>query len=876
MNVIGRFTIRSLRRNRKWTVVTIIGIIISTAMITAVSTFCSSFFSLMQNEAIAGSGNWHASVSKVREQDIKTIENASFVGEVMLSRDIGYAQLKDSKNTAKPYLFIKQYDANSSKNFPTTLVSGRMPKNDSELVLPQHLQTNGGITYHIGDKLTLDIGKRTSEGSTELLQNTPFQFAEAADADTGNPGSTGETFVSEFTKTYTVVGIIKRPNFEPNSAPGYTAITYLNTKALVASDVVNVSILSTQLNHSFYNKMDSLAQSIGKDKTAVSYNSDVLRYYGVVASDNTENTIYIFAFIMILIIMIASVSLIYNAFAISVSERTRQLGMLASVGATKRQKSQNVYFEGFLIGLVGIPLGILAGIAGVGITIAVIHPLISSFSTFLTSGLQLVVSPMSIVVAIVFAVLTIFISAWIPARRASKIMPIDAIRQSKEIKLTGKAVKTSRLTRALFGFEGEIALKNLKRNRKKYRATVLSLIISLVLFLTVSYYADLAGKSAVSASSGINYDMAVNYYWNTPLSEKKAVSSKIAALDLVTDSANVTISSGAFLMSAAQLPETTKQLIESAPQKEYKVGAQIYSLDHAAFEKYAQNVGVNPKDYENPAQPKVILVNYGVSVIKGKHAAGQVVAMKPGEKLNFTAFTSGANKQQKSIDFELGALTDKRPMGMLIGFMGSVSVVISEEVYTSLSSQLTNNNHSNQENLYLNTKNSDELQKQIDNLTSGLSKGKAYITNIAADAKREQNTMLVLGVFVYGFITLISLICIANIFNTISTNIALRRKEFAMLRSVGMTPKGFNKMIRFESIFYGLKALLYGLPISVAVAFLLYYFQESTLQFEFSLPWLSYAVAIALIFVIVTSTMLYSSSKIKNENIIDALKEENA
>ncbi|MDI6618617.1 MAG: FtsX-like permease family protein [Clostridiales bacterium] len=874
MNVIEQFTLRSLKRNRKWTVVTIIGIIISTSMITAVSTFCSSFITLMRNRAIVSDGNWHATITNVKVSDIKTIENAKFIKQVMLSRNIGYARLNGSKNDQKPYLFIEQYDMKNNIKFPTTLVAGRMPQNDGELVLSQHIQTNGGVTYHIGDKLKLNIGKRIGSDGKELLQDTSLQSGNTKDEK--GEVTYEEKLVPESTKIYTVVGIIKRPNFEPRWAPGYTAVTYLDESALKPDDNVNVTILAGKLTHHFFDDVNSLAGSVGKDANEVEFNDELLRYYGAVKDDNTQTIIYGFVLIMIVIIMIASISLIYNAFAISVSERTRQLGMLASVGATKGQKRQNVYFEALLIGLVGIPAGIAAGIAGIGITIFALRPLMESFTSFSSYGLQLelVVSPLSIAVAVVFAALTIFISAWIPARRASRIMPIDAIRQTKEIKLTKKTVKVSRLVRPLFGFEGEIALKNLKRNRRKYRATVLSLIISLVLFLTVSYYADFAGKASSARYMGLNYDISVDYM-DVPPSEIKELNGKIARLDFVTDSAMAQVTEGIFLADKTQLTETAKKIVKSMkPDKQgkYNISARIYCLDGPAFEKYAKSVGADPRDYENPDVLNGILINYIKVPIDKKYVAGENLNIKPGGLLHF-CYPYRENQLEK-FDFIAGTVTDKRPMGILTQSYEN-TLVVSEEVFKAFQSKLRPEyQKSIRQSMYLNTSNSDKLEEQIKKLTDNTLNGRIIILNIAASAKSERDYRLFLEVFIYGFIILISLICIANIFNTISTSVALRRKEFAMLRSVGMTPRSFNKMIRFESVFYGMKALLYGLPISIAIAWRLYYLEGLKYDFEFSLPWANYGVAIALVFIIVASTMLYSSAKIKKENIIDALKEE--
>lgn len=872
MNVMGRFTLRSMRANRKWTVVTLIGIIISTAMLSAVSTFCASFTELMRNEAIADNGNWHAMVSDVRMRDVPVFEDAGFVNEISLSRDVGYAKLEGSKNENKPYLFIRQFDENSGKNFPVDLVQGRMPKNDSELVLPQHLETNGGVKYKVGDQIMLDIGKRTNPDGFTFGQQDPYQ-GEVTYED--GKYASGETFLPEQTRTYTVVGIIKRPNFESTWAPGYTAISYLDTGAVGPDDKVTVTLLAGKLNHGFFKDVEALAGRVGLDNTHIRYNTELLRYSGIFASDSAQNMIYGFAAVFIVIIIIASVSLIYNAFAISVSERVSQLGMLASVGATRRQKRHSIYFEGFLLGIVGIPVGILVGIAGIGVTLSVIRPLMESFSNFSsTAGLSLHVSPLSVIAASVLAALTIFVSVWIPARRASKTMPIDAIRQSKEVRLTRKAVKTSRLTRALFGFEGEIALKNLKRSRKKYRATVLSLIISLVLFLTVSYYAEEMTRASGAVETGYNFDLAVSYT-NVPAAEASEANDKITVLPGVTDTAAVEKADGIFLTENAQLSSLVRRLY--APNGEaYSLGTTIYCLDDASFDRYVRSLGTDPQEYRDPENPKMILVNYGQAYSGGKRAAGELLSIKPGEVLRFSRNAGSKSVDEKSVTMEAGLLTDQRPLGVLVSPLDSISAVVSRDVFDSLPDDLksidSGGNPSFQQ-LFLTCENADALETKIQELIQGVS-GRTYVINIAAQARSERNMMLVLGIFIYGFITLISLICIANIFNTVTTNIALRRREFAMLRSVGMTPKSFNRMIRFESVFYGLKALLYGLPISVAVSLLLYNIGSDVFAFGLSLPWASYGAAIILIFVIVGSTMLYSSAKIKKENIIDALKAE--
>ena len=133
---------------------------------------------------------------------------------------------------------------------------------------------------------------------------------------------------------------------------------------------------------------------------------------------------------------------------------------------------------------------------------------------------------------------------------------------------------------------------------------------------------------------------------------------------------------------------------------------------------------------------------------------------------------------------------------------------------------------------------------------------------------------LVINIFVFGFITLISLISLANIFNTVSTGLALRRREFAMLKSVGMSPASFRRMIRFESLFYGGKAVLYGLPAGFLVMFAMYMVLKRNFSTGFTVPWGGVIAGILLIFLMVGLTMFYAGRKLKEEHIVESLRDD--
>jgi len=873
MNVIKNFTLKSLKNNKKWTIVTIIGIIISTAMITAVFTLTDSFLDMMKDFGIEENGNWHAAYynTKLKNEDI--IKQSETVENYMIKKSVGYTELEGSKNSDKPYLFIEEYDDKSMEEFPIHLVSGRLPQNNKEIIISEHIETNAGIKYNVGDKLKLTVGKRMLSDGQELKQKEYYHSQK-------DNKEIAEIFTPDLTVEYTVVGIMKRPEFEYRWAPGYTVISYFDKDNYSSEDNVDIYMLSKKLDNKLGERFSKLAGEIGIEESNVTYNTDLLRYYGIMEDEEIRIIIFTFALVMVLIIMIASISLIYNAFAISVSERIKQLGMLASVGATKKQKRENVYFEGFVVGLIGIPLGIIAGLTGIGITINFVSGIINESLNSDYVRLQMAISPNAILLTVLFAILTIFISVYIPAKRASKIMPIEAIRQSNEVKLTSKHVKTSKLTRIIFGFEGELAMKNLKRSRKKYRATIISLTISVVLFLSVATVASYTNKSADIRldTQNINYDVRIMFD-NSDNEKMNQVFDDIISLDLVNDYAIVSYLSGNTLVSSEYNPDIEKKINLEQKDGKYLYDTEITAIGDDAFRKYVEEIGGNFEDYNDPSNPCGILVNRAVSYLpeERKYVETESLKIKEGDSIPFEYVkeVKGETHTSSNVDFKIKNITDKMPIGTYTNQFGRLLIITSDTIYDSIIK--TQNSYYPNPMLALKTSDGIKLDTQIQQVfkDNGISDGnEVMMFNTTINAKQQKRISLVMGVFIYGFITLISLICIANIFNTVSTNIALRRKEFAMLRSVGMTPKSFNKMMNFESAFYGIKALLYGLPISVAIGYFLYIVLNNSISFDFSLPWKDYVIAIVFVFIIVSATMLYAGSKIRKQNIIDALKDD--
>ena len=860
MNIINKLTIRHLKENKRRTLVTIIGVIISVAMITAVATLGVSFLNLMIRDNIADNGEWHVKYNDVNVEQIKAIEKDSQTKKLVLSNDLGYAKLEGSKNKSKPYLFIKEYNTAGFQQFPIELAEGRLPLKNDEIVISEAIADNAKVEYNIGDKLSVEIGKRLVAGEEEPLgQNYSLQSDE---------NGVTEKLKIESSETFTIVGTIKRPTWEPSWSPGYTVVKYVDKNALGKNRTADAVVVLEKVKGSLYQHSETIAKENGIN--SVSYNKELLRFYGVTDNDSLRLTLFSVAGIVMAVIIIGSVALIYNAFAISVSERSRHLGMLSSVGATKKQKRNSVFFEGAVIGAVSIPIGILSGLAGIGVTFSFINTYLEG-ALNVAEKLNVIITPASLLVACVISIVTIFISTYIPAMRASKVSAIDAIRQTQDIKLSRKTVKTSKLVRKLFGIEAEIGLKNLKRNKKRYQATVFSLVISIVLFLTVSYFTEDLKKSLELSVDNINYDIQVI---NDQMGKEDLL--PFTKLDYVTNSSIIQTIYLTTLTEKDQLPNELLKSIEKDPSilqdGKFSYYVRLHGLDHDSFNTYAAKVGTDSGEFENTNELNAIIIdniNYQ-DYETGKFIDTKSIHINVGDTLALNLMNYETEEQQFLANIKVQALTDQLPMGTTTSSLGGLDIIVSEDILTKVVEGNEKAKSEIQTELYMNSSDPMATQDELDKITdSG-----THVYNVYQRRQEQEQMIIMMSIFTYGFIALISLISIANIFNTISTSISLRKREFAMLRSVGMTPKGFNKMINYESVFYGVKALLYGLPISFVIMFLIYWSLRNTFEYGFNLPWMSILFVVIIIFIIVGAAMLYSIQKVKKENIIDGLKQE--
>lgn len=873
MNIINRLTLRHLKQNKRRTLVTMIGVILSVTMLGAVSIGLNSFLDVLIRYTQDQTGLWHVRYDQISKTQLDGLRADSDTKDIIVSADQGFSLLPGSENEYKPYLFLRELSRNAFEKMPITLLEGRLPQRANEVLLPAHVESNGGVKYQLGDVIELALGQRVSTDSRELdgLDNKELYRR-------NEDGTIAEELRTDRALTVTVVGICERTSMEPYTAPGYMLLSLLDETKLSDYSRINAWVESARLGSQIYQRSEKLANKLGIE--SYDFNKQLLRYYGIVNNHSLIIMMILVLGTVLTIIIVGSVLLIYNAFAISLSERARDLGMMASVGATRKQKRRSVFFEGAVIGGISIPFGIFFAFIGMGITFACLNPVFQKMF-YIKQELCVKISWASVAATVLMTALTILLSTWRPAKRAARISPIDAIRQTRDLKITASQVKTSRLTKKLFGFAGDIALKNQKRNKKRYRTTIFSIALSVVLFIVVSSFLSYFRISQEADGINIDYDIKVSSSAQQqtladPIWEPvSALYQKINTRKEIKESALVGLANLETTVAPGQVTpylEGEEGARIRQPDGSYTLGIKLVSLDDQSLQKAAKEAGTTLEALKDPEHPGVLVAaNNHFTVRNGdlgyRYVRDEVLKTKKGEMLTCTDFAS-----EQNFRFTVAGSLKTKPFGTLenSGGLFQITLIVSEAIFKALPVTCV------EYGLMLTSDSPAELAKQIDLMTAEADlETSCYVYNAYERLQHQQQVRLFYEVFGYGFISLIAAICAANIFNTVSTGMALRKREFAMLRSVGMTQKQFGRMLRYECLFYGLKGLMFGLPVSLILSWLLHRAFSFGITFPFTLPWREIAIAVTALFLVIGLTMLYAGAKIKKENIVDVLRQEN-
>ena len=847
MNILNKLTIKNLKLNKKRSLGTIIGIILSVALICAVSNMVSSFRETLIQNAINESGYWHIRLYNVSNDKLKRLKLNKDIDNIYTISEDGYAKLDTIKNEYKPYLKFYGMNKEAFNNLKFKLIKGRFPKNDNEIIISEHLNKNGKANLKIDDEITVNVGDRvTLEDDYALNDSNPF--------DKGN-----EIIKNPNTKKYRVVGIIKRPDvsFEPTSAPAYTTIT---TSTNEDNFSVFISLKNPRDKNSFVellgarNYDEVVNMGINNPRYDYTLNNELLRWEALKFSDSTFSMLLSIAEVVIFIIIFTSIFCIRNSFAISTTEKMRMYGMLSSVGATKKQIKKSVLTEGFILGLIAIPIGIMCGIIAVFVLLKIVNLFLGDFLFNNIDGMVFKVSFVAIIISIILGFVTIYFSAISSAKKASKVSPIDNLRNTNDIKISSKKLKTPKLIKNVFKTGGVLAYKNLKRSKKKYRTTVISLTVSIFVFISMFSFINEGFKQSSNYYQDYDYNYRITFNNNSSMYEIN----EIRNLDSVNASYLVYYVKPSILIDDIS-KINPKEPLECKYDKNDKcikkyACLNIILLDDSTFKSYVKKVKGN---YDYLKDKGILTDMYRFYDSKSKKEyEDRIYTYKSGDTIDSKLLN------EDNISIDIGLVSNIMPYGF--------ENVYSNGGYIVLNNKYFNNIDYYGADLMIDSLDTEQLTNNILNIDSELN-----YYDMDEEAKAKKSIVIVISIFLYGFICVITLIGVTNIFNTITSNMELRQKEFAMLKSVGMTKKEFNHMINLETLFYSSKSLIYGSILGIIGSYFVHRAFAGKIDTQFVLPYKAILICILFVFIVVYMIMKYSMNKINKQNMIETIRKEN-
>ena len=835
-------SIRNLKLNKKRTISTIIGIILSVALICAVATMATSFQETLIQNAINETGNYHLKLSDISSNEENELKNNNKIKVTSTLNDVGYAKLEGIENESKPYVHLYSMNEDIFKNLRFNLIEGNFPTNENEIIISKHIKTNGKVNLKIGDTITLEVGDRITIDNEILSQNNPYMENE-------------EKVANSKTYSFKIVGIIERPDysFENYGDPGYTIIS-TNIDKGARSVYITLknpnnykTIIPELLGANNYEEVKDLETENFKYQN-YTLNRELLRWQEFDMSDSTVSMLYSVIAVVIVIIIFTSVFCIRNSFAISTTEKIKMYGMLASVGATKKQIKRIVIYEALLLGIIGIPLGILAGLFADFVLLKIVNSLLGEFLLANVDGIIFKTSLLPILISIILGFLTIYLSAISSARKAAKVSPIEQLRGNNDIKIKGKKLKTPKIIEKVFKTGGVLAYKNLKRSKKKYRTTVISITVSIFIFITMNAFITNTFDLTGNYYKDYDYNMVL-YNGVENLSDDQL--NKILSLDNIKDrfilyEANQKVLEIKDLSKVNQTPDESEMGID-----EYSI--LLVALDDTSFKEYAKKIGEN---YEKVKETGILCDEFSYYDQKTNNT-------KKARRYNYNENDeiTGMYGEEK-ISVKVGAITTEKPYGMEDTYYDGGFLIFDKDSYKNLNFEVSQIN--------INSKKTEKLQEDIEELKLNIS-----IRNMDSEVKEQRAMILVIKIFLYGFIAVITLIGVTNIFNTITSNMELRQKEFAMLKSIGMTKKEFNRMINLETLFYGTKSLIYGIILGLLGTFAMYKSFSLKIDSGVYIPIKPIILSIIFVFILIFIIMRYSISKINKQNIIETIRKEN-
>lgn len=885
MNNYTGLTLKYLKGQKKRSLLTILGIVLSVTLLTSIGTIGLSYHDQLIRQTIRDFGDYHVSFNNILGDAVPKVNNNAMVKSTgVISRE-GYATIRETDVKEKRenpyaapyrYLNVKGYDVKAMNMLQVQLDSGRLPENPNEIILSSQSLRYFSEKPKLGESIKLNLGirkvastgkERKIDGMGDLGWNLDEAFQAQTQREFTVVGFMKEIGRGNWSSTFILPAITFNDNKTIDEKKKY--FIYVKMKTLDQIKEKTEAILSSlRVSDVDQDSAKQLNREYSIDNLRIEYNNELLKLYGQSTYEGVNKSFILAYAAVIAIIIICTIAVIYNIFHISVLERISQFGILRCIGATPSQIRKIVIKEATLLSLIGIPIGIFTGT----IFMKLLFYNISFLELGFFNDMKMVISLPILFSAGLLGLLSVYLSAIGPARQASRVSPLEAVKSVGSTKIEKiTSIKQSSLVKKLFGIEGQFASRNLKRNKKRFRITAFSMVISIILFIVFSGLIDFLKQT--TQLSGIQYSYSVSYDGPHKRTDD-SVYQDILKLDAVQQAYKFYNKQATAIIPQNKVNPRYSELRKNSYQLKEGQG---YLKDNNYLVSYGNNgldalqskltSGTIDKEKMNRENGVIVIQKIKTITEQGKQLIIDQTNFKVGDQIKIRA----AEKSGKEYDTvtvvgiaDQELLMNKYTESEILTFITTPNVfakIMGDDTYFRIFI-LANPDLPN-------TSITDYLQALTE-----IDAGYNY-TDRVTELAQAKNDATIASIFLYGFIGVIALIAFLNIVNTVSTNLILRTKEFAVLKAIGMTQKEIRKMIILEGVFYGLFAAVYGVIIGTALNFGIHRLFMDAVEIAWAIPWLS--IGFAFIGAIITTLIatMWPMYRLNKASIVDSLGREN-
>lgn len=824
-----QLTKKYLKNNKKRAILTIIGIILSVALISSIGLFLKALQEAQIEEAKNTQGSYHLQYINPDEELREKISNNPKVGRN------GVATI-ESKFVVDEDINVQEISATDKalELLPFKAKEGRLPEEEGEVAMEEWL------LRYIAPKA--DIGGMIKVNNNE----------------------------------YRLVGILE--NNVREQINNRSSILTKNTSSNSSESILMVEISSKTNLKSAVEELTSLVE---EDEVAINWY--LLSLQGAVDEDSGLMGLYMVVAVIIGIVVISTIAVIYNSFQISVMERIKEFGLLRAVGTTPKQIRKLILREATLLSVIGVPIGLIFGVIAI-YSIGFVFRLIGGNDLVL---LKPTISPLILGGSGMIGLVSIYLSALLPAIFAGRISPLVAISSRKSItkeKIKKRKNPLVKGIRKVLGFEGELAYKNIKRNRKRYRITVFSIVISVMLFITFNSFIDMAFNitdnlgesenvhfSVVRDNQGLDEGMTIDD--ETIENIKKIPSVKEVYGVYNYHEFDMEIDKDKEIEKLKNFEQDIYR--ESEVEGKTKLFGSISIYDEGGLKvskKYVESGSIDIEKMNNENGVILIRKNRIFNFDTENNYYGPIADLKVGDEIDVTEKISwnedGEKRKNVGKKLKVLAIVEEEVFNYW-GYDEGLKLITSPEV----AQKFVEKDSIKPINLNIvlkDVKNEKTALSEIEKVI--MENPNLNIINRIDYNRNQKSSKLMIQILMYGFVTVVSLIGSVNIINTLTTNILLRKREFATIRSIGLTHKGLKKMIVLEGMLYGIMGIVYGSIIGTILSYLLYRGLGDVREFTWGVPWGTIGIATAATLIIGYLSVQYPLAKVKKDNLIETIR----